>query len=128
MEEGHLQAAEGCGGGLQRQGEEQARLREADLAGPGERRYPRRSGVDGGLRRLHSRLRHREAGAQAERRLLRLRMGLDGWTRVSGCYGSLGVGEGPFGVGPPLLTGLGGVGCGVCSGCSKKNVEKHSIE
>jgi Arc/MetJ family transcription regulator len=42
------------------------------------RRHPRGSGVDGGLRRLHSRLSYREAGAAAERRLLRLRMG-PGW-------------------------------------------------
>jgi len=78
VEEGCLQAAEGCGGGLQRQGEEQARLREADVAGPGERRHPRGFGVDGGLCCVHSGLRHRQAGAQAERRFLRLRMGPEG--------------------------------------------------
>ena len=34
-----------------------------------------------------------------------LRVGLDGWTRVRGCYGSLEFGESPFCVGPPLLRG-----------------------
>jgi len=59
VEEDHLQEASGGGGGLQRQGEEQARLREADVAGPGERMHPRGFGVDGGVRGLHSGLSYR---------------------------------------------------------------------
>ena len=44
------------------------------MAGAGERQYPRRPGVDGGVRRLHSRLSYWEAGAPVERRLLRVRV------------------------------------------------------
>jgi hypothetical protein len=96
-------------GGVQRQGEEQVGLRAAHMAGITERLYPCGSVVDGGLCHLHSRLRDREARAQAERRLLLLRMGLGWWTKISGCHGSLGVGEALNGVDPPLSTGLRGV-------------------
>ena len=61
MEEEDLQEAPGRGEGVQRQGEEPARVSAADLAGPRERFDPRMLGVDGGLRDLHSGLRRREA-------------------------------------------------------------------
>jgi len=51
------------------------------VAGAGERFDPCMPGVDGGLRGLYCGLRHREAGAPAERGLLRVRVG-DGGRRV----------------------------------------------
>ena len=59
-----------------------------------ERLHPREPRPDGCLRGLHSGLWHREAGAQAEHSLLRLRMepGVDGCAR--GRYASIGVGAG----------------------------------
>ena len=61
VDDGRLQEAEGGGGGLQRRGEEPARLRAADVAGAGERLHPRQPRPDGGVRRLHSRVWHRAA-------------------------------------------------------------------
>jgi len=46
----------GCSGGLQRSGEEPARVSTSDLAGAEERFDPREPGSDGCLRCLHSRL------------------------------------------------------------------------
>ena len=89
---------------LQRQGEEPAGVWAAYMLGAGEHRHPRVRRTDGGLRRGGSRLSHRQAGAPAERGLLRLRVGLgmDGWAR--GCHVSVGVGEALCGIGSPLLT------------------------
>ena len=90
MEEEDLQEAPGYGGGLQRPGEEPSGVSAADLAGAGERFDPRKLGVDGGLRSLHSGLRHREAGAQAERCLLRVRVEMKWGGLVRGCSASAG--------------------------------------
>ena len=109
MEEGRLQAAEGGGGGLQRQGEEPAGLWAAYVAGAGERLHPCQPRPDGCVRRGHRCLSHREAGAPAERGLLRVRvdLGMGGWAR--GSHASTGVGEGLRGVCSSLLRGYGRV-------------------
>ena len=74
----------------------------ADLAGVGERLDPREPCVDGGLRCVHCRIWYREAGAQAERGLLLLRVEM-GRGLVRECHVTVGVGEAVCGVGSSWL-------------------------
>ena len=73
-----LQEAQGRCGGFHRQGEEPPSIREAHLAGRGERRHPCEPDTLCGLRGGHRCASNREAQAPAERRLLRL-SGAVGW-------------------------------------------------
>ena len=93
MEENCLHEAEGRHEKLQQASEEHARVWEANLVALGEYRHPRESGVNGGVRRLHSRLSYWEARAPVKNSLLRLRVELWRNRCARRCNASIGVGE-----------------------------------